>query len=242
MGERRINFGSDGTDARYRVEDTGTGANFTVVEDLNGNTVVLQYDQTNLVGGVPLDLSGQDLLGTDIVDGTNINLSDIAGDNITVDTGTDELDGQKNEPGFQEDDNSPFTVTNSASKQFTLANDWDRIEFYPKKDDFGFDSLQVNGDTNSNYEYVFDDGTETTSTEFDFGAVWHDLSKFVLTADHVAGQIHCTIHPSQNSISNTGPMVYGQNTNESPPINTFTVFKQNGNTGSGTVRAFGLDI
>lgn len=43
-GQRRINWGADATDARYRTEDTGDGANFVVAEDLDGATVLLEWD------------------------------------------------------------------------------------------------------------------------------------------------------------------------------------------------------
>lgn len=45
-GDRTLNWGADQTDARYQQEDTGDGADFILVRDLNNSLVPLRYDGT----------------------------------------------------------------------------------------------------------------------------------------------------------------------------------------------------
>jgi len=46
-GERRINWGLDATDAQYRTGDDATNDRFIVAEDLDGGTILLEYDESN---------------------------------------------------------------------------------------------------------------------------------------------------------------------------------------------------
>ena len=87
-GERRINFGADATAARYRIEDTGDGANFVVAEDLDGGTVLLEYDDSRtpsewVVRG-PVDLDGNDL-SAGAINATSVTTDALASGNLQVD-------------------------------------------------------------------------------------------------------------------------------------------------------------
>jgi len=66
-GERRLNWGADATDAKWRSEHDTANSRFVVAEDLDGGTVVLEIDETagEVVSRYPLNLSGNNL-----VDGT----------------------------------------------------------------------------------------------------------------------------------------------------------------------------
>jgi len=79
-GDRRINWGADATDARYRTEDTGDGGNFVVAEDLDGNTVLLQWNpstspsQWEFAGKV--DMGDNDLVNVNSLDAGEIAIGD----------------------------------------------------------------------------------------------------------------------------------------------------------------------
>jgi hypothetical protein len=63
-GERRINFGLDSSDAKYRVEDTDlNGGDLVLAEDLDGGTVLLRWDDTagEWVYGGPVNMGGADI-------------------------------------------------------------------------------------------------------------------------------------------------------------------------------------
>jgi len=59
--DRTIHFGDSETDARYRIQDTSsTGGDFILVEDLDGGTVLLEYDYSagEFVSRGPVNLNG----------------------------------------------------------------------------------------------------------------------------------------------------------------------------------------
>ena len=64
MPDRTINFGDSETDARYRIQDTSsTGGDFVLAEDLDGGTVLLEYDYSagEFVSRGSVNLSGNDI-------------------------------------------------------------------------------------------------------------------------------------------------------------------------------------
>jgi len=79
-GDRRINWGADATDARYRTEDTGDGGNFVVAEDLDGNTVLLQWNpstspsQWEFAGKV--DMGNNDLVNVNSLETDRVDVAD----------------------------------------------------------------------------------------------------------------------------------------------------------------------
>jgi hypothetical protein len=68
-GERRINFGADATDAKYRLEHDTTNGKYVLAEDLDGGTVLLEWDESansgagGWVSRGAVDLNGNDLSG-----------------------------------------------------------------------------------------------------------------------------------------------------------------------------------
>jgi len=74
MPERRINWGADATDSTYRTGDVnGDGSTFVVAEDLDGATVLLEWDGATWQVRGPVDVNGNDVsnvgaLGADSID------------------------------------------------------------------------------------------------------------------------------------------------------------------------------
>jgi hypothetical protein len=75
-GEREINFGADATDAQWRIADDSTSGNFVLAEDLDGSTVLLEYDTTNneWVSRGPVNLGGNNLTTTGTVDAGTVRM------------------------------------------------------------------------------------------------------------------------------------------------------------------------
>lgn len=75
MAERRIVWGPDEATAKYRTGDTEGDTNFAVVEDTDGSTVLLEWDDTAspsewVVRG-PVNLNANDLDSVGTLDFTN---------------------------------------------------------------------------------------------------------------------------------------------------------------------------
>lgn len=141
---------------------------------------------------------------------------------------------------WTEDGNSPFTASSVSSKQFTLASNWDRVLLLPAHDNTGFDQLQVNGDTGTNYSIVKNgDGTDGSLSEWQLG-IWTDrIDHIKLVANPAGSEVQLVVQPST---SNTGVTVYGDNTAASPPISTFTVKDGGGSNRSVKLEAYGLNV
>jgi len=103
-GDRRINFGSSGADATYRIEDSGDGANFVLAEDLDGNTVLLQWNpstspsQWEFAGKV--DMGNNDLVNVNSLEVAQVNDSNgtailgesVASGSVTLSSGSATVD------------------------------------------------------------------------------------------------------------------------------------------------------
>jgi hypothetical protein len=78
-GERRINWGSDATDAQYRTGDDAANNRFIVAEDLDGGTVLLEIDETagEVVSRYPVNLSGNDLTNVGALDATSVSTGSV---------------------------------------------------------------------------------------------------------------------------------------------------------------------
>jgi hypothetical protein len=83
-GERRLNWGADATDAQYRTGDDAANNRFVLAEDLDGGTILLEYDETasEWVSRGPVNLSGNDVSNVGTLSATAVNtesLTDGAG-------------------------------------------------------------------------------------------------------------------------------------------------------------------
>jgi hypothetical protein len=68
-GERRLNWGADATDAKWRSEHDSTNSKFIVAEDLDGATILLEYDETasQWVFRGPIEMGANNLTTTGTV-------------------------------------------------------------------------------------------------------------------------------------------------------------------------------
>jgi hypothetical protein len=74
-GERRLNWGADATDAQYRTGDDTANNRFIIVEDLDGGTVLLEYDETagEFVSRGPVNMSGNDITNAGAIDAQSLS-------------------------------------------------------------------------------------------------------------------------------------------------------------------------
>jgi len=145
-----------------------------------------------------------------------------------------------NTPGWVEDDNSPFTATNTASEQFTLAGDYNRVLLYPTNESVGHDQIRVNGDSGTNYLAIDNSDTNTSGqTEWPLGTNLSGFDSLELVASPRNGRVALNTEPA---ISSTGVTVYGLNLSDTLPIDTFTVLDSGGDPQSITLRAYGLSL
>lgn len=119
---RRINWGADATDAKYRTEDTGTPGDFIVAEDTDGNTVLLKYDDTagEWVYGGPVNMDGADISNVGQLSSTSVSTEElILGDTVKT---VEVLTVNFSDPGTPSDgtfnSNKSDTVTKSFNQSF----------------------------------------------------------------------------------------------------------------------------
>jgi len=77
--DRTIHFGDDAADARYRIQDTSsTGGDFVLAEDLDGGTVLLEYDYSasEWVSRGPVNLSGNDITNAGAITADSLEAED----------------------------------------------------------------------------------------------------------------------------------------------------------------------
>jgi len=90
--DRTIHFGDSETDARYRIQDTSsTGGDFVLAEDLDGGTVLLEYDYSasEWVSRGPVNLNGNDITNAGSVSADTLEADTLIGadvQNAAVDT------------------------------------------------------------------------------------------------------------------------------------------------------------
>jgi len=64
---------------------------------------------------------------------------------------------------YEEDDNSPFDVSSSQEATYNVAGDYEQIILIPDPGIVGHNQLRINGDDNENYDYLFNDDTQTSN-------------------------------------------------------------------------------
>jgi len=143
-------------------------------------------------------------------------------------------------PAYEEVANSPFVATNTASKQFTVAGDFDQLLLIPTADDPGHNVLRLNGDTGPNYQAISIDGSiDAAVNEILLGLRLNLISRIVIKADFSGDGIAVSADP-------TGPdpdaVLAADNDAISPPIDTFTVDNNFGGTPTSKLRGFGLNL
>jgi len=77
--DRTIHFGDDAADARYRIQDTSsTGGDLVLAEDLDGGTVLLEYDYSasEWVSRGPVNLDGNDITNAGSITADTLEATD----------------------------------------------------------------------------------------------------------------------------------------------------------------------
>jgi hypothetical protein len=227
MPDRTINFGDDAADARYRIQDTSsTGGDLVLAEDLDGGTVLLEYDYSasEWVSRGPVNLNGND-----ITNAGSVSADTLEADSLTI--GAGQL--------YEEDINSPINISSESSFTYNVGNTYDEIIIIPDPIETSlFDQLQVNGDTESNYRIVDNSDTRTTG-----------LSQFTIptpqsvTHYNIAGRQGSRIALATTLAADApGQTIAGRNLNISPPIDQFTFSDSGSGNAAMRARVYGRSI
>lgn len=182
------------------------------------------FDTPGGGGGAPTD-------GPYLTSGSDPDLS-----NETVVT------SPENVPDWTEDGNSPITFAGATSKQtFNLNQSADAIEIIVLSSG-GNDTLelQVNGDTNANYDFISVGGTQTLGAD-GFGNVVRATSApgaRIGLSGRFDGRLGAW---AVRGGASTGGFSQGRNTNVSSPISSISFTPENANSVDLTARVYGLD-
>jgi len=144
---------------------------------------------------------------------------------------------EPNVPAYEEDPNSPFTATNTASATFTLANPSDRVLVLTDSTTTGLDRLQVNNFTGAGYNTVTNDGglvNDATSFRVGFGARRHRIT---LTAREF--ELLMSVQPGTTA---TNAPVFGRCGDVSRPITDLTFLGSSAFQNDIRFRAYALDV
>jgi hypothetical protein len=106
-GNRRLNYGADAADAKWRSEHDTTNGKFIIAEDIDGGTVLLEYDESagEFVSRGPVNMNGNAIesvsqigSGTDrftgfvdTMDANSVSADDLSISNAQVQTSLDGL-------------------------------------------------------------------------------------------------------------------------------------------------------
>jgi len=140
-GERRLNWGADPTDATYRTGHDIGNSKFKIVEDLDGNIVLLEWDETagEFVYRGPVNLNGEDITdsGTTVYDASTDTVGDgtTSADHQLVSTKSliinQEIQGVSLTSGFAQKFAGPTIVSPStATAIFSQDNELSRVTVY----------------------------------------------------------------------------------------------------------------
>ena len=64
---------------------------------------------------------------------------------------------------YHEDDNSPFVDSSTQQATYNVAGDYEQVILIPDSAIVGHNELRINGDDNENYDYLFNDDTQTSN-------------------------------------------------------------------------------
>jgi hypothetical protein len=139
---------------------------------------------------------------------------------------------------YEQDGNSPFTVSSSTSATYTISGSYDEVLIIPESTNFYHDQLQVNGITSSDYRILDNSDSRTTGqSEWDLGN-FSNRSRLIsirrISRNDVAGLSVTWAHDS------TGQTVAGQcaNTNITS-LDSFTVIDSGGSSRDFRARVYG---
>lgn len=128
---------------------------------------------------------------------------------------------------FEEDDNSPIDKSGTSSITYTLSDSSRQIVVIPDTDvESFFNELQINGDTNGNYDIIDESGSTTAGKSQIDGAPVSRWNSFTLVGYGSEVQFIPQYGGAQNET------VSARNTNISAPITKFTMSHDGGSNQS----------
>jgi len=144
---------------------------------------------------------------------------------------------EPNVPAYEEDPNSPLEVSQQTSATFTLANPSNRVLVLNDPTVRGFNRLQVNGDTGSNYNRVLEDGTEIIGDpEMSVGRSEQRANIVLIGTDSAVRMA------TDTADARAGGTTGGENTTISGPITQFTLRVSSVTPVDARIRVFALDV
>jgi hypothetical protein len=139
---------------------------------------------------------------------------------------------------YEEDDNSPLTASGTSSASVSLSKSYDQVILMSSFDVVGYNELQVNGDTGSNYERVNLDGTSSSGVT-EWGIPRGNTRPFLQLFD-VDSRIRISLPACAASASQ---LMSGENANlGGSGISTIRLSDSGGVARDAKVRIFGRDI
>lgn len=133
---------------------------------------------------------------------------------------------------FEQDSNSPLNKSGS-SVTYSVGGSYRHVVVIYQTDTVPHDQLQVNGDTNSNYDEDNEDGTTTT------GQTEWNINRPVIGFELI-GDRSSAIRLINHRIG--GTVVVGTNTNITSPISQFSLIDSGSTSRTIKARVFGRDM
>lgn len=156
----------------------------------------------------------------------------------------------ENVPDWEEDGNSPVTVTNASSASITLAGTYDevviRVKMEPPAGTFASVICQINGDTGTNYRQFNVDGTTNTGAS-KWKITQADDAAPIVAGAWITGRWgnEAVIRNPRGVLGNGSASMGhgGDNSAVTSPLDSITVSDDGGNTMDAiTLEVFGRDI
>jgi len=140
---------------------------------------------------------------------------------------------------LEEDDNSPIDVSGTSSTTYSVAGDYPTVIVVPQVG-AGFDQLQVEGDSGSNYTSTSNADNQTTGQSQWPIPYQQGLEYFILKDQ--AGKIRCGVSLADSSTRSMIGGVNGDGTIAGSNINQFTLFDSGGSNRSLTATVYGRKL
>ena len=128
---------------------------------------------------------------------------------------------------FEEDANSPFTVSAESSGVYTIDGEFQEIIIIPERDNPGFDQLRVNQIDSNEYTRTLNNDDRTTgNTEWDFSIRTENLRMIVVSLNSRSSRANIRLHPYLGD----GRMVWGELQGSVPSLDEIQLLDSGGST------------
>lgn len=191
------------------------------------------HAESYITSGEALTDSG-DVVVTDTQPGT------MADGEVLVNSGGNLTGGATGGLPFEEDGNSPISVSTNDNYSYTVAGNYERVLVIVDANQFtNGNSIRVNNETSSNYNSIELDGNKTANSDkWVVGPLERIFSFEIGVYQGEFGQsIAINVNSAQNS---TSRFIYGTITNAGSSINSFSIIDTNGYSQDINARVFGL--